>query len=280
MFWNLYFGTIVFLIGLAMGSFFNVCIYRIPAGISIVTPPSHCTVCNHRLSSLDLIPVISLLFLKGKCRYCHAKVSYRYLLVEILTAALFLFTYFRLGISIELVVFIIFISLLILIAFIDFDHQIIPDRFVVIGFVLSLSYLFLPLISHLNFSHALFSGFNEIDGFSDLPFKSALFGGLVGTGSLLAADIAGRFIFKKESMGFGDVKLMAWVGIFLGLKGVIVALLFAVWTGALVGVFLLRIRRFQNDDNRYMPFGPFLAIGSLISAFFAGDIVNWYLGLM
>ena len=280
MFLDIYLGTVIFIFGLLMGSFYNVCIYRIPEDISIVKPPSHCPYCNHRLSYLDMIPVLSHLFLKGKCRYCGEKISWRYSLVELLTGAMFLVSYLRLGVNAELGFFLVFISFMIIITFIDIDYRIIPDRFFISGLILSVAYLFSPLIFKGEYKGSLFGESVNIQSISDLPVKSALTGALIGGGFLLVIDLIGRLIFKKEGMGFGDVKLMTWTGLFLGLRGTIVSLLLAVWIGAVAGVILLKIRKNRNEDDKYMPFGPFLTIGSVIGAFFAQQIINWYVSMM
>ncbi|MHB8962691.1 MAG: prepilin peptidase [Saccharofermentanales bacterium] len=254
MFWTIYFGIILFLFGLIMGSFYNVCIYRIPEGLSIITPPSHCGNCNHRLGALDLIPVVSWLALGRKCRYCHAPIAWRYPLVELLTGVLFASLFLKFGLTWELPFYLVFVSILIMVTFIDIDHRIIPDRFVLAGLALAIGSLFTPWA---------------------ISWKDALIGAAIGGGTLLIADLAGRVFFKKEGMGFGDVKLMAMAGIFLGIKQISVAFLLAVWIAAIVGVILLRVR--SKDSDHYMPFGPFLALGCTLSIFFGNEIVVWYL---
>ncbi|MHB1454472.1 MAG: prepilin peptidase [Saccharofermentanales bacterium] len=254
MFWTIYIGAIIFLFGLIMGSFFNVCIYRIPEGLSVISPPSHCGSCNHRLSALDLIPIVSWLALGRKCRYCRAPIAWRYPLVELLTGILYVLLFIKFGLSWELPFYIVFISLMIMVAFIDIDHMIIPDRFVLIGLALGIGSLFMPWA---------------------ISWKDALIGAVIGGGSLLIADVAGRVFFKKDGMGFGDVKLMAMAGIFLGIRRTSVAFLLAVWIAAIVGIILLRIRN-KNTDH-YMPFGPFLALGCTLSILFGNEIVAWYL---
>jgi leader peptidase (prepilin peptidase)/N-methyltransferase len=227
-----------------------------------------------------MIPVLSHLFLKGRCRYCGEKVSWRYSLVELLTGSMFLTSYFLLGFNAELGFFLVFISIMIIITFIDIDYRIIPDRFFIIGLILSIGYLFSPLIFKGEFKGSLFSETIIIQNISDLPIKSALLGALVGGGFLLIIDVMGRLIYRKEGMGFGDVKLMIWAGIFLGFRGVIVALLFSVWIGAVAGVILLKMRKGKSEEDKYMPFGPFLTVGSIIGAFFAQQIINWYVSMM
>lgn len=256
MFWTVYFGIILFLFGLIMGSFYNVCIYRIPEGQSIVSPPSHCGSCNHQLAPLDLIPVISWLALGRRCRYCKAPIAWRYPLVELLTGALFVSLFLKFGLSWELPFYLVFISLMVMVAFIDIDHRIIPDRFILTGLALGIGLLFTPW---------------------GISWKQALIGGAIGGGSLILVDLAGRVFFKKEGMGFGDIKLMLMAGIFLGMQQTVISLLLAVWIAAVAGVILIRIR--GNDSDHYMPFGPFLALGCTLSIFFGNELAAWYISM-
>ncbi len=237
-----------------MGSFYNVCIYRIPAGRSIITPPSHCGNCLHRLAPLDLIPVISWVALRRKCRYCGAPIAWRYPLVELLTGILFAALYLIHGLAWRLPFDLVFVSLMILTAFIDIDHRIIPDRFILIGFALGAVSLFLQ---------------------DAVSWRSALAGGAIGGGFLLLGDLAGRVFFRKEGMGFGDVKLMAMAGFYLGIRQTAVSLLAAIWVAAAAGIILLRIRNDKSDH--YMPFGPFIALGSVFSVFWGNELSAWYL---
>lgn len=319
MFWNIYIGTIIFIFGLVLGSFYNVCIYRIPEGKSIINPPSHCGNCNQVLAPLDLIPVLSWVMLGRKCRYCKSPISYRYPLIELLTGFLFLLSYIKYSISWDLLFVLIFISIMIIITFIDIDHRIIPDRFIVIGLILSILYMFEPIWMTVikiitiknNFSFTML--FNLFKAF---PWQNAVIGALVGAGCMLLVDVLGRVFYKKEGMGFGDVKLMLFAGLFLGLQKTIVALLFSIWIGAIAGIIILRMRNkhkhkdneenivknknenlveesedeniaeeseYENVDDEnedhYMPFGPFLAAGCIFSIFFGEAIFRWYFTL-
>lgn len=280
MFWTIYLGFIIFLLGLILGSFYNVCIYRIPEELSIISPPSHCGSCNHTLAPLDLIPVLSWCLLGRKCRYCKAPISYRYPLIEALTGLLFVLLFIKFQLSWDLLFYMVFVSILIIITFIDIDHRIIPDRFIVMGLVVGVASLATPiliLISKDAFSNIETSKIPSII-LSLLPWKNALIGGSIGGGSLLVIDIAGRIFFKKEGMGFGDVKLMFMAGIFLGAQQTVIALLIAVWTAAIAGIVIIRIRK--GNDDHYMPFGPFLAIGCVFSIFLGNTLVNWYLSFI
>ena len=257
MFWDIYMGILVFLFGIMLGSFYNVCIHRIPLSLSIIRPPSHCESCSHTLAPLDLIPIFSWVFLGRKCRYCKAPISCRYPLIELLTGALFVLLYLKFQMTWQFLFYLIFVSILIIVTFIDIDHRIIPDRFIVIGLILGAFSLLMPLMT---------------------SWKDALFGALVGAGSLLLVDLAGRIFFKKEGMGFGDVKLMGMAGLFLGTQRTLVSLLIAVWTAAIAGIIVLRVRKEKTDH--YIPFGPFLAAGCVFSIFFGNELVRWYVSFL
>jgi len=280
MFWTIYIGVIVFILGLVMGSFYNVCIYRIPEGLSIITPPSRCGNCKHSLAPGDLIPVISWLMLGRKCRYCKEPISWRYPLVEIITGLLFLFLFIKFQLTRELPFYLIFISILIIIAFIDIDHRIILDRFIVAGLILDIIFILMPFFIALSKGVLSTIEIEEIPHvlFSIVSWKDALLGGVIGGGSLLVIDMVGRIFFKKEGMGFGDVKLMFMAGIFLGTRLTVVSLLVAVWIAAVIGIIVIRIR--QKSDDHYMPFGPFLALGCAFSIFFGDSLLNWYFAFL
>lgn len=277
MFYDIYIAFLIFILGLVTGSFLNVCIYRIPLKKSVVRPGSSCTKCNTFLKPLDLIPVVSYVLLRGRCRYCKEKVSPRYALVEILTALLFAGSYLKTGLSVELVFFLVFVSLMIIISFIDIKHRIIPDRLAVTGGLAVIAYLFSPMVFENAFSGPLFADTSAV------PLRSFLLGGLAGGGFLLVSDLIGRIAYKKEGMGFGDVKMMLWAGAFLGLRGVVLALFTAVLTGAVAGIIIIAKDKKQKgkekSSGRYMPFGPFLAFGSILSLFFAQEILSMYFSL-
>jgi len=194
----------ILIFGLVIGCFLNVCIYRIPAKQSIVSPPSHCTSCGTRLRPLDLVPVFSYVFLRGKCRYCGEKVSARYPLVEGLTAAVFVILYFRFSFSVEFLVAIFFSCILICIAFIDFDFKLIPNGFVLAGLISGIA-LF------------VYNFFYPVSIYGDGTWYNPLIGMVGGAGFLFLVAVVGSLVFKSDdAMGMGDVKLLAAVGLFLG----------------------------------------------------------------
>ena len=247
---------VVGIVGAIIGSFLNVCIWRIPREESIVFPASHCPVCSHPIRFFDNIPIISWLILRGRCRDCGACISPRYPLVEALTAALAVLLYWKYGFSLQFLCAFLFTAALIVITFIDIDYQIIPD-------VISLPGI--PLC----FLAAVF-----IMGVS---FLESLIGILVGGGILYVIAVGYEWITKREGMGGGDIKLLAMLGAFFGWKSLLFIILCSSLTGAVVGMAAMVI---QGQDMKYaVPFGPFLALGA-VAYFFFGDAFLRYLFLI
>ncbi len=268
----------IFVFGLIIGSFLNVCIYRIPAGESIVMPPSHCPKCKKRLTPLDLVPVFSWLFLKGKCRHCGSKISPRYMLVELLTGLLFIGVYFIIGLNLYLLAALTLTALLITVTFIDIDTQTIPNGLMIFGAVVGIIFVAAKVVPDTSGSYLR----NALD---------ALYGALAGFTPLLVINLGAKLIAKKDGMGGGDMKLMAVVGLFLGLKLTVAALIIAVYLGGIAGAIILlyakrksRNQDSENDDQEkkghYMAFGPFLAVGSLTSMLYGSKLIEWYMSLI
>jgi leader peptidase (prepilin peptidase) / N-methyltransferase len=240
---TLYFFIILY--GAVIGSFLNVIIYRVPRGESIVLPPSHCPNCDHRLEWWDLFPVLSFLWLKGRCRYCQGTISWRYPLTEALTGVLTLLWWLHYGVNglnFESIIFLILTYVLIVIAFIDWEHQIIPNR------------LTLPLI-------ILGLTFQALQG----ALITALLGAFAGGGLLFLIAL----VYPK-GMGFGDVKLLVMTGIFLGWYQVLVSLFLGSFLGVLVMFPLLWLKKM--DRNTPVAFGPFLVITTLVVMYGWGQI--------
>ncbi|MFW6130928.1 MAG: prepilin peptidase [Atribacterota bacterium] len=246
-------GGLIFIIGLIMGSFSNVCIYRIPRNESIIRPGSHCPRCSKPIPFYDNIPVISYLLLHGKCRYCGHPIPLQYPIVELATGLFYLALYLFYGLQLITFVYMILCSLLIIISFIDLKERIIPNvlslPLIPIGFILS---FFLKRLS---------------------PVDSLL-GILAGGGSLLIIAIAGTYLFKKEAMGGGDIKLAAMIGAFLGWKLTLLSLFLGFFLGSVIGVIVLVTTKSKSD---IIPFGPFIALGAMLSIFWGPAIINWYL---
>jgi leader peptidase (prepilin peptidase)/N-methyltransferase len=249
-----------FLLGSAIGSFLNVCIYRIPREKSIVNPPSACPGCEKAIRFYDNIPILSFILIKGKCRDCGSKISIRYPLVELLAGIFFLILYRQFGFSFELIVFIIFLSLLIVISFIDLDFQIIPDILsiggVVLGFLLAIARPF----------------FRNID--PKFGILDSLYGIALGGGLLFAIAWLYQFFTKREGMGGGDIKLLGMIGAFCGWKGVVFSLVSGSVLGTIVGIPLMLAK---GRNTKYaIPFGPFLSLGAIIFIF-RGDSLMYFL---
>jgi leader peptidase (prepilin peptidase)/N-methyltransferase len=254
---NIFIGIIIFIFGLAIGSFLNVCIYRIPLRKSIIFPASHCPKCGNKIRAFDNIPVLSYLILKGKCRYCKEKISFIYPVVELLSGLLFLSLYLRYGLSWEFASKIFLFTSLLVIFFIDLKYQLIPDVITLPGIVIGFIFSLLA---------------------QSPPFLESLIGFFAAGGILYLIAIFGDKIFKKESMGGGDIKLAAMLGTFLGWKMVLLVIFLASFLGAVAGITYMIFSK-QRRGNRLIPFGPFLAISTLIAVFFGRQIIELYFGL-
>jgi len=270
--------VVVLLFGLIVGSFLNVCIVRLPRGRSIVSPPSHCPLCKKSLKFYDNIPVISFLILRGRCRSCGEPISWRYPAVELLNGLLYVWTVSEFGIGWETFLVMAFCSALIVITFIDYDHQIIPDVITLPGMLAGLmlapfvmSALADPLPFHLG-------GLLPHAGPYLTGFLNSFIGLLFGATPLFAIGWLWEKLRNIEAMGGGDVKLMGMVGSFLGWKGALLTIMLGALAGSVVGITLILLKRHKMD--KVIPFGPFLAIGAVMSLFYGYDIVSWYLGLI
>jgi len=242
------------LFGALIGSFLNVCIIRLPKEESIVWPGSHCPQCKKPIKFYDNIPLISYIFLRGKCRHCHRPISFQYPLVEGITAigSLVLFTKF--GPSLSYLVYFLLVSALIAITVIDLYHQIIPD-------VISLPGIAVGLLASLIIPQ--------------ITFSNSLVGILLGGGSLFLVATLYQWLFKREGMGGGDVKLLAMIGAFLGWKAVILTILLGSLIGSITGIIIILLK---GKDFKYaIPFGPFLSLGAVIALFYQDEIISWYM---
>ena len=246
----------VILFGLIIGSFLNVVIYRFPRGESLAFPPSHCPKCDHNIKPWENIPIVSYLFLKGKCSSCKTSIAFRYPLIEGLTGIIFYVTYLKYGLTWDLGVFALFGALLLAIAFIDIDHLIIPDSMVVIG---------------------LIPGF-YIWFTSEGQLITTQFLGFLGLGLIfLAIRYFGELAFKKEAMGLGDVKFAAMAGWVLGWDIGIVAMFLAFLSATLLFTLLMPFG--VIDRKQQVPFGPFICLGIWLGLMGGRQIIDWYLSL-
>jgi leader peptidase (prepilin peptidase)/N-methyltransferase len=242
------------ILGAMVGSFLNVCIHRLPKEESVVRPGSHCPKCKTPIRFYDNIPLLSYLLLKGKCRYCHTSISIQYPIVEAVTALSSFFLFVTFGVSWSYIYYFSFVAALIAITVIDLYHQIIPDVISLPGIVVGLlGSLVIPQIT----------------------FWTSLIGMVVGGGSLFLVATGYQWLFKREGMGGGDVKLLAMIGAFLGWKAVILTILLSSFIGSIIGIAVMLIK---GKDFKYaIPFGPFLALGAVISLFWGEDLIRWYL---
>ncbi len=244
---------LLIIIGLILGSFLNVVIYRLPRGTSIVKPGSFCPHCNSPIKWFDNIPVLSFIILGGKCRNCKKPISLRYPIVEILTAFALLLVYKKFYFSFQFFGSIIFSLSLIVLAFIDLEHKILPDKITLSGFTFFLFY------SLSNPSKKIWD---------------SLGGALVGAGSLMLIYLLYYFIKKEEGLGLGDVKMMLMVGVFLGIGKTFLTLIIASLLGSIAGLIIAII---MKKGMKYaLPFGVFLSIGAFISLILGSEIISFY----
>jgi leader peptidase (prepilin peptidase)/N-methyltransferase len=247
----------LFIIGAVLGSFFNVVIYRVPRGESIIRPPSACPACGTRIRAWDNVPILSYLILRGRCRHCGGRISPRYVIVEALSGLLPALLFMRFGTAPSFWVFWPLSYVLLILSFIDLDLRIIPDKVTLPGILLGLAVA--PLAGLLG-------------------FWESLLGVAVGGGALYLIGLLGELVLRKESMGGGDVKLAAMLGAFLGWKMILVSLFVAFLTGAVVGVVVMFAKR--DDWDHAIPFGPFIALGTVVAILWGGPVLAWYAALL
>ncbi len=257
--WFIYLAVGLF--GACIGSFLNVCIYRLPLGRSIVKPGSHCPRCREPLKWYDNIPLFSYVVLQGKCRHCGGHISPRYLIVEAITVILSIATFYHFGSLVEYLIYFCFlIAPLIVVTFIDLEHKLIPD-------VISLPGIAAGAMARLAFNHG--------------PLTPAIIdiilGVLVGGGFLAIVGLGYEWIKKQEGLGGGDVKLAAMLGAFFGWKAIIFILLVSSILGSLIGLILIFV--FKKGLKFAIPFGPFLVAAGYIYLFWGEQILAWYLKL-
>lgn len=255
-----------FVLGAAIASFLNVIADRLPQGGSLVSPPSHCPVCQHRIASRDLVPIFSYLWLKGRCRYCDTHIPLRSFVVEVLSGLLFAFLYWRYGLSYELLIMVIYCCLFIVLAIIDLEHGILPNKIVYPGMIIAL----VIAASGTLFSVEPSFIFKAIPRIHHLWVVNAVIGG--ATGFLILFIIA---LIFRGGMGWGDVKLAGLIGLASGFPLIVVAIFLAVVSGGLVAVMLLLLKIKKRKEP--IPFGPFLAIAAIATLLWGSDILHWYL---
>jgi leader peptidase (prepilin peptidase) / N-methyltransferase len=250
------------LAGLLIGSFLNVCIYRLPRDLSVIKPRSYCPECDRTIRWYDNIPVLSFLLLKGRCRRCRARIPWRYLAVELLTAAAFFGSFWFLGVSLAAVKFCVLGAILIALVFSDLEERILPDEFTLGGAVLGVVFAFFV---HLDWGIVGFL-LHNVASQSIVSAGESVFAALFCAGSLWVVGLLYQKIRHREGLGLGDVKMVAMIGAFLGLEAALLALIVASLLGALIG--LCYIWFTGKDASTYeLPFGSFLGIGALCVSF-------------
>lgn len=249
--------VIAFLFGAIVGSFLNVCIHRLPERESILWPGSRCPACGRAIAWYDNIPIVSYLILAGRCRRCGESISWRYPTVEAANAAGYAVILWWFGLSWEAAVYAVLCSALLVVTVIDLIHYIIPNVITLPGIVLGL-----------------------VSSATVLPvgLLNAGLGVVIGGGLLWVLAWLSPYVFGKEGMGGGDIKLLAMIGAFLGWKPTLLTIMIGALVGSAVGVTLIVLRLMRRDQ--YLPFGPFLAFGALVALFFHQHLIGWYLGLI
>lgn len=254
-----WFSIYLTVVGAAVGSFLNVCIYRWPEGLSVVRPRSRCPVCENPIAWYDNIPIVSWLVLRGRCRHCGTHISVQYPLVELVTALLWLAMSLRSGPSLEAVRGGVFLTLLLGIAILDARHRIIPDQLSVLGALAGLGLALAP---------------------GGITFRTALLGAVVAYVFMWLIKLGGEAAFRKPALGVGDIHMMAMVGAFVGLSGAILTIMLGSVMGLVIGVPLMSLKGRLHFLGTYLPLGTFLALGAAVAYVWGDTLIGWYLSLV
>ncbi len=245
------------LFGLALGSFMNVCIYRIPLKKSIISPPSSCPNCGEKIKFYDNIPLVSYLLLLGKCRYCRHTLAWHYPVVEALSGLLSVALFIRYGLTYQYFLFLLFTAVLIIISFIDLYHQIIPDVLSLPGIVVGLAVSFIP---------------------GNIFWLDSFIGAIAGGGFLFLVGFIYEYITKREGMGGGDIKLLAMIGAWMGWRPLPLIVFISSLIGAIIGIAFLLLA--GKGFRVRIPFGPFLSMGALLYLFFGPWLTSLYFRML
>lgn len=245
---------IIFLTGIIIGSFLNVCIYRIPIKKSIVYPSSNCPKCNVYLKWYDLIPILSYVFQKGRCRYCEEIISSQYPLVEALNGLLYMIFYIKFGLTMEFIFYAILSSVLVIISFIDFEYGLIPKSLNILIFILTVLY---KILGYLLYN-------------TSLNLINSLFGLIISSGIFLII-----IIVSKGGLGGGDMKLIGVLGFALGIKKILLNIVLSFIFGGIISGILLLLKIKGRKDR--IAFGPFISIAFIVTTLWGMEIINWYI---
>jgi leader peptidase (prepilin peptidase) / N-methyltransferase len=264
---------VAFLFGLLIGSFLNVCIYRMPRDISVFNPPrSHCPNCDHQIRWYDNIPVLSFLFLRGKCRDCKAPISLRYPLVEILTGAVFCGSVLVFGVTAPALKYLLFGSTMVALIFADLEERILPDEFTIGGTVVGLIMSwFVPLTPGLSY---LF--IHDPQKKQLLSLTESIMGAAVCAGVLWLVGSLYYRVRQRDGLGFGDVKMVMMIGAFLGLQGTLLTVIVGSVLGSVIGLVFIYLTG-KNASTYELPFGSFLGVAASAVAVFGERVMGWYL---
>ena len=244
--------------GAIVGSFINVCIFRLPKEESIVFPGSHCPSCQKPIAAWDNIPILSFFILRGRCRHCSSRISWQYPLVEFLTACFFVLFYSCFGFTVKGGLYLLLALALLTETFIDLRHQIIPDVITLPGIVIGLV------------ASAVFPGLHG-ENLWWAGLLRSLIGMLIGGGFFYVMGMIAEMILKKEAIGGGDIKLLAMIGALLGWSGVVWTIFVSSLVGSAVGIYM----KMKSGEER-IPYGPFIALGALFYLFFGQRVILWY----
>jgi leader peptidase (prepilin peptidase)/N-methyltransferase len=262
------------LFGLLIGSFLNVCIHRWPRDLSVVSPRSACPECEHPIAWFDNVPVLSYLMLHGRCRHCGARIHWRYPVVELMTAVAFAFFVSSSGLTLEAAKYCVFSSILIALIFTDLDTLLLPDELTLGGLIAGLAFaLFVPV------PDTTFHFMAGVFGFEAGPpagmLGEALLGAIIPAGSIWFGGWLFAKLRHKEGLGFGDVKMLAMIGAFLGIRAALLTIILGALTGSIVGLIFIRVT--GKDAGSYqLPFGTFLGAAALVAAIGGQTLIGWY----
>jgi leader peptidase (prepilin peptidase) / N-methyltransferase len=267
--------TLAGFFGLLIGSFLNVCIYRWPRDLSVVRPRSACTACEKPIAWYDNVPVLSYILLRGQCRQCGATIHWRYPLVELITGVLFALFVHQLGLTAEAAKYCVFSAMLIALVFTDFDTLLLPDELTIGGFLIGLAFAFFTPVPDSTFSTIL-SLFGTQLSPRTANIAEALFGALLPAGAIWLGGWLFEKLRHKEGLGFGDVKMLAMIGAFLGVRGALLTIMLGAIAGSLIGIVFIKAT--GKDAGSYqLPFGSFLGAAAIVAAMEGQQLIGWYM---